>query len=195
MTPDKKHNSKIRKRLKRQRRNLSEQQLIIAQRRLSLQLRQHLPLLKAKKIASYLPSNGEISPLGIHKKFHRSRIFLPRITHFNSARMAFYPSKNKRLKNRYNIVEPLPLGTPTQLISCDIILVPLVAFDRQGNRIGMGAGFYDRALSFKQHNKMSRPLLIGLAHHFQEVDNIRVQDWDIPLDAILTDHELIKITL
>ena len=100
------------------------------------------------------------------------------------------------MKNHYGIAEPIASGTPIPLNSCDIILVPLVAFDRQGNRIGMGAGFYDRALSFKQTaESVTRPILLGLAHDFQEVNKISAQNWDIPLDAILTNRELIKINL
>ena len=77
----------------------------------------------------------------------------------------------------------------------DIIFVPLVAFDRNGNRLGMGGGFYDRALAFTQNStNLSRPLLLGLAHHFQEVERLTSKKWDIPLNGILTDQEFIKIT-
>ena len=196
MNPDKEHNALIRKKIKHQRSALSKQQLAIAHKQLGLQLRQHLAFFKAKKIASYIPCNGEISPIDIHKHINQATYFLPRISHLHSAKMAFYPLTNPRIKNHYGITEPLASGTPIPLNTCDIILVPLVAFDRQGNRIGMGAGFYDRALSFKQTTQnIKRPILLGLAHDFQEVNKISAQSWDIPLDAILTNRELIKINL
>jgi len=70
-----------------------------------------------------------------------------------------------------------------------------VAFDKNGNRLGMGGGFYDRALSFRQQKPfIKRPLLIGVAHSFQESNSINAKKWDIPMDAILTDQKLIKIT-
>ncbi len=75
----------------------------------------------------------------------------------------------------------------------DIILLPLVGFDRYGNRLGMGGGFYDRTLARLNHCDMKRPLLIGLAHHCQEVEQLQTQSWDIPLDIIATDKELIRI--
>ena len=110
--------------------------------------------------------------------------------------MTFYPSSNPLISNRFNIIEPLAIGMPANIRHFDLILVPLVAFDRNGNRLGMGGGFYDRALAFKNHNSsLRRPRLIGVAHHFQEVDEINPQPWDVRLDAILTDRELIKVAI
>ena len=108
--------------------------------------------------------------------------------------MAFYSAGNQLIKNRYKLFEPVNKGRPVNLRSLDIVFVPLVAFDRNGNRLGMGGGYYDRAFSFKNdYLHLSRPCLIGVAHHFQEVESISAQVWDVRLDAILTDRELIKI--
>jgi 5-formyltetrahydrofolate cyclo-ligase len=66
--------------------------------------------------------------------------------------------------------------------------MPLVAFDEQGNRLGMGGGFYDRTLAYlRQREQWRRPLLIGLAHECQKVPSLESQRWDIPLDAIFTE--------
>jgi len=189
-------NKQVRKTIKSQRAKLSPQQLHIAACRVSKHFKQLKLFAHAKKIASYVASNGEVSPFEITNQLHSSRIFLPRVTNFRSAKMAFYSSNNKLIQNRFNLREPIALGSPEDLRSFDIILVPLVAFDRGGNRLGMGGGFYDRVLSFKKQKfSLSRPYLIGVAHHFQEVDSIVPQPWDVPLDAILTDHELINISI
>ncbi len=78
--------------------------------------------------------------------------------------------------------------------AAQLVLVPLVAFDRNGNRMGMGAGYYDRALQALAHQTGTRPLLVGLAHAFQETTSLQAKPWDVPLDAILTDQECIPIS-
>ena len=97
--------------------------------------------------------------------------------------------------NRFGIAEPELGKNPTAPVwTLDIILLPLVAFDRAGNRMGMGGGFYDRTLARLNNSAMERPLLIGLAHHCQEVEHLQAQSWDIPLDIIATDKELIHVS-
>ncbi len=73
----------------------------------------------------------------------------------------------------------------------DLVLVPLVAFDAQGNRLGMGGGFYDRTFEYRTtaewHHGHRRQAFVGVAHDFQRVEQLPVQPWDVPLDAIITD--------
>ena len=189
-------NQQLRKAIKRQRQALTKKQRDLAEKKIGLQFKQLLLFHKVANVATYLSCNGEISPAHIEKRLTHANFYLPRITHFHFGKMAFYSSTNLLLKNRYDIFEPQAIGRPIQLLTLDLIFVPLVAFDRRGNRLGMGAGFYDRALAFKNHTKkQKRPLLIGLAHHFQEVKSLTPQPWDVALDAILTDRELIKLTI
>ena len=73
----------------------------------------------------------------------------------------------------------------------DVVLMPLLGFDETGNRLGMGGGFYDRAFAFRgQRSVCRRPLLVGLAYHWQEISGLRAQQWDVPMDAIITDREI-----
>ena len=67
--------------------------------------------------------------------------------------------------------------------------MPLVAFDRACNRIGMGSGFYDKALS-KLDASLSQTNLIGLAYDFQKVEHIESNKWDIPLDCVVTEKKV-----
>ena len=78
-----------------------------------------------------------------------------------------------------------PLSTADQVVP-DIVLIPLLGFDRQGSRLGQGAGYYDRALA-----QQSEPLRIGVAWSVQEFENLPTDPWDMPLDAILTEAEWI----
>lgn len=91
--------------------------------------------------------------------------------------------------NKYKIREPkkdiMKQVTAKQL---DIIFTPLVGFDEQGSRIGMGAGYYDRHLAYlKIRNFWLKPKLIGLAHECQKVAKLQLNSWDIPMLAIVTD--------
>jgi 5-formyltetrahydrofolate cyclo-ligase len=73
----------------------------------------------------------------------------------------------------------------------DLILLPLVAFDESGQRLGMGGGFFDRSLAFlawRQHWR--KPHLIGLAYDFQKVAALPREPWDVPLDAVVTDQNV-----
>jgi len=69
------------------------------------------------------------------------------------------------------------------------VLVPLVAFDDAGNRLGMGAGYYDRSFAFRRAAP-SPPLLVGVGYEFQRVPALAAQPWDVPLDAVLTERGL-----
>jgi 5-formyltetrahydrofolate cyclo-ligase len=106
--------------------------------------------------------------------------------------MPFQP-KQKLIKNRYGILEP-PINnqrlTPTW--SLDLVLMPLVAFDAKGNRLGMGAGFYDRTFDVHNHPYRPKPKLLGLAYDFQETSGLKPEPWDVPLDYIVTPSRIIK---
>jgi 5-formyltetrahydrofolate cyclo-ligase len=74
----------------------------------------------------------------------------------------------------------------------DLVLAPLVVFDPDRNRIGMGGGFYDRSFAFRKNPENKVPVLIGVAHELQKVDQIVPQDWDVRLDMIITDQAVYK---
>jgi len=189
-----KSNSATRHRLRAQRAQLSDKAQAVAARNLASKLGAHAPLRKAKRVLSYLPLRGEISPEQVELALTKAQIYWPRISHFRQRKMCFYPAHKNPRANALGILEPPSNRKPLLATHFDAVLLPLVAFDRAGNRLGMGAGFYDRALSFRlTHPHRMRPHLIGLAHHFQEVKSLERRSWDVPLDAILTDQELIKL--
>ena len=84
------------------------------------------------------------------------------------------------------------LGTvdPRAEVLGTVVLAPLVVFDSNCNRIGMGGGFYDRSFEFRKNPESKLPRLIGVAHEFQKVDQILPEDWDVRLDRIVTDQAI-----
>jgi 5-formyltetrahydrofolate cyclo-ligase len=106
--------------------------------------------------------------------------------------LCFWHPDQRLQANRYGIDEPISsnICQPTQH---SLILLPLVAFDQKGTRLGMGSGYYDRLLGPCAETRSS-PIFVGVAYDFQQVELIEKQDWDVPLDAVVTDREVIPIS-
>ena len=141
----------------------------------------------ARRIAVYLAADGELDtgPLTDFARRQGKQLFLPVIQPDNSLHFARWHSEDSLTINNLGIPEPGPDARRSPARELDIIFLPLVGFDRQGSRLGMGGGFYDRSLE-----GINGPLLVGLAHSCQEAENIPQEDWDIPLDYIATDGAL-----
>jgi len=151
--------------------------------------------LNSEHIAFYIANDGEIDPYPIieHAWSSNKSVYLPVLSPSNnSLYFAPYGAKSELKLNRYNI--PEPVCQPADLLKAsqlDLLLLPLVAFDTRGNRVGMGGGFYDRTLSYLQHQRShEKPALLGLAHEIQKVAQLESQKWDIPMDAIVTEKQL-----
>ena len=143
-----------------------------------------------KRIAIYYSVNNEVTTEQIIKHLwaENKELFLP-IIKFNQLMFGSYKSGDNLNNNKFGIPEPV---TRTEdLIAADIldlVIVPLVAFDSNCNRLGMGGGYYDRALAFKQTSSETRsPLLIGLAYELQKVNALEINSWDIPMDGIISE--------
>lgn len=117
----------------------------------------------------------------------RKALFFPTIHDFQNGQMHFIRwTGNSRLQtNKYNIPEVLPNHPALRARALDLILVPLVGFDCAGNRLGMGGGFYDRYLA--SYRPQIKPFALGVAFDIQREPQIKVEPWDYPLDAILTE--------
>lgn len=148
---------------------------------------------RARRIAFYWAYRGEVDnrPLMDAGVSRGLSCFLPVIDAGSTPTLrfrSFAPDAIKTLQpNRFGIPEPVT-GDAAAIEELDIIIMPLVAFDRSGNRLGMGQGYYDRALA----GSSDRPLRVGLAHGFQEVATLQPSTWDIPLHIIATPTELIR---
>ena len=138
-----------------------------------------------KIVGGYYPYNHEVDTTKILKEFEkkRYRISLPKIK--KNFRMDFFKwsSKEPLSINKYGIPEPVS----DKVVYPDILLVPIVAFDKNFNRIGYGGGFYDRYI--KKIKKNKNIITIGLAYSFQKVKKIKINKNDMKLNFILTDKK------
>ncbi|WP_302998158.1 5-formyltetrahydrofolate cyclo-ligase [uncultured Haemophilus sp.] len=141
----------------------------------------------AQHIALYISFDGEISTEKLIKILwtQGKQVYLPVLHPFNPNHLLFlrYLPDTPMLKNKFGIWEPkLNVQNVLPLDELDILFTPLVAFDKQGNRLGMGGGFYDRTL---QHWQKSSFIPVGLAHQCQQAEQLPTEAWDVPLHQIL----------
>ncbi len=141
-----------------------------------------------KSIGGYYPVNFEVDDLELLKKFEKNnfKISLPVIK--KNFQMDFYKWKFSELLkiNKYGIPEP----EAKTLVYPDILLVPLVAFDKKLNRLGYGGGYYDRLIEKLSKNK--KILRIGLALSGQKINKVPINKYDQKLDYIVTNKYIIK---
>ncbi len=145
------------------------------------------------RLGAYLPAPAEFDPSPLLRLAQRrgARILVPRLSRVHPAGMTFAPLSPPLRRNRFGLLEPATRASASAQ-TLDLVLVPLVAFDRRGHRLGMGGGFYDRALSFRLRRRRWRgPRLIGLAYAMQELPAIAPAPWDVRLDAVLTETGLL----
>ena len=141
----------------------------------------------AQHIALYVSFDGEISTDKLIKTLwaQDKHVYLPVLHPFNPNHLLFlrYLPDTPMLKNKFGILEPkLNVQNVLPLDELDILFTPLVAFDKQGNRLGMGGGFYDRTLQNWQNTSF---IPVGLAHQCQQVEQLPTEAWDVPLHQIL----------
>ena len=139
--------------------------------------------INVKIIGGYYPYNYELDITKILEKFEKKKysISLPKIKKNSQMDFFEWSVKNPLIINKYGIPEPIS----NKVIYPDILLVPLVAFDNQLNRIGYGGGFYDRYIN--EIKKSKKIITIGLAYSFQKVKEIKINDYDIKLDFVITE--------
>lgn len=184
----------LRRLLRAKRRALGPAEQRQAARDLYRQLAQHPLFRRARHIALYLPNDGEIDPALLYRAaLHRGkRVYLPLLAHWPRTHMVFQrlEAGEALRRNRFRIPEPRPCpARQRKPWALDLLLLPLVGFDDSGGRLGMGGGFYDRALAYRlRHRNWQKPVLLGLAHACQQVDRLPLERWDVPLHATVTDR-------
>jgi 5-formyltetrahydrofolate cyclo-ligase len=181
------HNRKLRAQLSNE--ALEESGLLLLERIIALP-----EFISASKIATYSAINGEISlnPVIDRALELGKQVYLPNLD-LKSLRFSPYFHGQKMRINRFKL--PEPDVTDAEMLepeSLDLVLVPLVVFDPQLNRIGMGGGYYDRSFEFKKQPGCNVPALIGVAHELQKVDQLVPEEWDVRLDMVITDAAIYK---
>lgn len=186
--------NELRRELKQRRRRLPPDYRARASAQIATRIRQLPVLRRAHHIAGYIPCRGEADPLAAIRSAQRQHIYLPVLHPFLSRKLIFAPwTATTRLQpNRYNIPEPDVAWQhcirPERL---DVVLTPLLGFDAQLNRLGMGGGYYDRTFAFRRYCRhWPRPYLLGIAFSEQQCETLPVTPRDIPLDAVVTPDTL-----
>lgn len=179
-----------RKRILKQRNQLTPKQTAEAAKCCAQQIAQSAIFKKSQHIAFYHAVKNEPDPAiaALTANALQKICYLPRLN-LENHQLDFFPfdPETPMQENQYGIPEPIPdkNQTPFPPEKLDLVLVPLVATDEKGNRLGMGKGCYDRTFSFLKDNRTTTPHLMGLAYKFQIIDPITPDDWDIPLNSIL----------
>ena len=179
--------NQLRQQIRKTRANLTALQQQQAEDSITQQALALIEARNAQHIALYVSFDGEISTEKLIKTLwaQDKHVYLPVLHPFNPNHLLFlrYLPDTPMLKNKFGIWEPkLNVQNVLPLDELDILFTPLVAFDKQGNRLGMGGGFYDRTL---QNWRNSSFIPVGLAHQCQQVEQLPTEVWDVPLHQIL----------
>jgi len=160
---------------------------------IQINFNQIIKILKREKITNkiiggYYPVNFEIDDLALLKKFKKNKFNISLSVIKKNFQMDFHSwSFSEPLKiNKYGIPEP----ENKNIVYPDVLLIPLVAFDKNLNRLGYGGGYYDRLI--KKLSKKKNIIKIGLAFSVQEIDKVPINMYDQKLDYIVTNKNIIK---
>lgn len=175
----------IRQRIKNLRTMLSEQERMAAADQVFSRLEQTAAFLLSDNILLYHSLPDELSTHAFLKKWaSKKNFFLPRV---NGVNLEILPYDETRLElGSFHIEEPSGdnIVDPEEI---ELIVVPAVAYDRKGNRLGRGKGFYDRLLASSPAAK------IGVGYEFQLLESLPVETHDVPMDMVITQNTVITI--
>ncbi|EOI3546433.1 5-formyltetrahydrofolate cyclo-ligase [Cronobacter dublinensis] len=178
----------IRKTIRQQRRALTAEQQAHFAERAAARMLGFAPVMEARAVAVFLSFDGELDTRPLIEGLWRAgkQVYLPVLHPFSPGNLLFlrYLPDSLLSTNRLKILEPaLDVRHVLPLDRLDVLVTPLVAFDSAGQRLGMGGGFYDRTL---QHWRDHGFFPVGYAHDCQQVERLPVEEWDIPLPAVIT---------
>lgn len=190
-------NSSIRQKIRALRNNMS----LIEQQHFSSQIVENIisskQFKKCRNFAFFLPNDNEpdLSALLAYAWSMGKNCYLPTLGRRFESKLNFqlYYPDSPMVLNCYGIPEPRfnPATRVTKSWQLDLILMPLVAFDANGHRIGMGGGYYDKTLHYRRYRQIwLKPPLMGVAYAEQQVSEIKAEKWDISMDYIVTNKEI-----
>jgi 5-formyltetrahydrofolate cyclo-ligase len=198
MNPEASVRNVLRSQLRARRAALTPTERIIASQALVESLEKIPEFLTDQRIGGYWAIAGEL-PLAALIQGLRARgqnYYLPVVGDDRRLEFAAWQPGGAIAMNRHGIPEPVCGASeriaPEQL---DVVLLPLLGFDRSGHRLGFGGGYYDRSFEFlRERSAIGRPVLVGIGYAVQEIAAIDAMPWDVRLDYIATDQELIDCT-
>lgn len=146
-----------------------------------------------KRVALYLPFDRELDTTALidAARLRGVQLFVPVIIDHRHRRLRFYPLKGEIRPGMFGISVPRLRAAPVLPQWLDLIVIPLVGVDSGGRRLGMGGGYYDRALAFRRRRTIWKgPLLVGLAFDCQRTDADFAESWDVRLDWLATESRV-----
>jgi 5-formyltetrahydrofolate cyclo-ligase len=153
-----------------------------------------MPMFSAgKRVALYLSFDRETDTTALIAAARRRgvRVFVPVVVDRRHGRIRFYPLEGKTREGEFGIAIPKRAARHTAPRWLDLIVIPLVGIDIAGRRLGMGGGFYDRALEFRRRRRhWPGPRLVGFAFDCQRTESKFAEPWDISLDSLATESGL-----
>ena len=184
--------AELRKVLRQRRQSLAPSLRTAAEQRIITELNNCAVVSSARTVAAFISINGEVSlQRWLLNAARNHRIALPVIDPCSQSRqMTFheYRAGDALAPNRFGIPEPAPDTPKCKSRHIDVMLLPVVGFDASGTRLGMGAGYYDRYLGAAK----KKPYLLGVAFACQQVERLDRAEWDMPLDAVVTEDGLLE---
>jgi 5-formyltetrahydrofolate cyclo-ligase len=180
----------LRKKLRAQRRSLSDsdhRQRSAAASKAVMRLRMFSA---GKRVALYLPFDCETDTAALIRAAQQRgvQIFVPVISDRRHCRLRFYPLKGQTSPGTFGISVPRLRVRPVSPQWLDLIVIPLVGVDADGRRLGMGGGYYDRALAFRRRRRYWKgPHLVGLAFDCQRTHSKFADAWDVRLNSLATE--------
>jgi 5-formyltetrahydrofolate cyclo-ligase len=189
--------TKLRKELRTKRRSLGVAQYSLRSKRAAAAVTRLAGFKSGARVAAYLPFDRETdtAALLLAAERRRVRIFVPVVVDLRHRRLRFHPLSGKTRRGAFGI--SIPHGAPHRSLRWtaprwfNLIVVPLVGVDGRGRRLGMGGGFYDRALGFRRvRESWKGPHLVGLAFDCQRADTVFADTWDVRLDSLATESGL-----
>ncbi|NIY47910.1 5-formyltetrahydrofolate cyclo-ligase [Cedecea colo] len=184
--------TEIRQTIRQRRRSLTDTEQQIFAQQAAVRMLAYPPVMDAVSVAVFLSFDGELDTRPLIRALWQAgkAVYLPVLHPFSKGSLLFlrYDKNSHLVMNRLKILEPkLDVRNVLALDNLDVLITPLVAFDEQGQRLGMGGGFYDRTLqNWRQHGLQP----VGLAHDCQLVPTLPAEQWDIPLPAVVTPSRL-----
>lgn len=142
----------------------------------------------SRRLAMYWAIDGEMSLYPLLRQCWElgKEVYLPAITGDHTMSFRLHGPDDSLCEVQNHIMQPSPTAPEARVDLLDIVFTPLVAFTSGGGRLGLGGGYYDRALA-RPSTRRDKPRIIGVAHDCQRVTALPEDSWDVRMDAILTE--------
>lgn len=148
---------------------------------------------QSKHIACYLATQDEFDGSFLLESIWEAQknAYIPIIKKEHTLQFVRYQPGEALQPNRYTILEPVNVSEIIIPEDLDCVLMPLLAYDRKGHRLGTGGGYYDRTFSFLKASTHKKPTMLGVAYTVQQADFIPIDPWDMVMDGVVTEKEFI----